>query len=94
VNLDFFRMVFHFDSVKALIIYVVSFALLLVAIVAGTTYAVISDSHNQSQWCATLELLTSRPVVKPADPARNPSRVEAYELYEDFVKLRSRFGCP
>jgi hypothetical protein len=50
-------------------------------------------SHSQQQWCDTIKLLTGTPVPSPSDPAKNPSRVEAYRLYEDFVTLKTRFGC-
>jgi hypothetical protein len=55
-----------------------------------TTYQV---SHSSRQWCDTLGLLTSQPVPRPADPAANPSRMQAYTLYADFVTLRNDFGC-
>ena len=69
-------------------------ALLTLALSAAnllfTTHEVNS---NNRQWCSTVNLLTSQPVPRPADPAANPSRVEAYTLYVDFVTLRQRFGC-
>lgn len=49
--------------------------------------------HTETQWCDTLSLLTSKPVAYPSDPQKNPSRVGQYELYEDFVHLKSKFGC-
>jgi hypothetical protein len=45
------------------------------------------------QWCTTLALLTARPVPRPADPASNPSRVQAYLYYSDFLQLRHKLGC-
>ena len=48
---------------------------------------------SQRQWCATLTLLTARPVPKPSDPAANPSRENAYIFYSNLVQLRQRFGC-
>jgi hypothetical protein len=48
---------------------------------------------NNQKWCTTLELLTSRPVPRPPDPAANPSREQAYVLYTDFRDLRHRLGC-
>lgn len=55
-----------------------------------TTYQV---SHSNRQWCDTLTLLTSKPVAKPANPQANPSRMQTYTLYADFVTLRKRLGC-
>lgn len=68
--------------------------LLFAAAVAGnyllTDYQI---GHAQKQWCDTFTLLTGAPVPVPANPAANPSRVQAYRLYEDFITLRARFGC-
>ena len=69
---------------------------LLLAFGLVTEYAltlhVLSDS--QQQWCTTLDLLTKDKVPYPSDPKANPSRVEAYILYKDFVSIRDEFGCP
>jgi hypothetical protein len=68
-------------------------AVLVIAI--GGSYALTLHALDASQrkWCATLNLLTSQAVPKPADPASNPSRQQAYVLYSDFLDLRHRFGC-
>lgn len=55
-----------------------------------TSYQVNAQAH---QWCATLDLLTSHPVPRPASPKANPSRAQAYILYSDFRDLRHRLGC-
>ena len=62
-----------------------------VAVEYALTLQVISRS--QSQWCSTLDLLTKDKVPYPADPKANPSRVEAYVLYEDFIHIKDQFGC-
>jgi hypothetical protein len=49
--------------------------------------------QNNQNWCSALEILTATKVDAPADPAANPSRVQAYKLYTDFMTLESRFGC-
>ena len=49
-----------------------------------------ADDHR---WCSTLDLLTSHPAAKPADPKANPSRVQAYQLYTDFLNRRHSLGC-
>lgn len=69
--------------------------LLLTLVVGGAnlaaTYEVVHASNQK--WCATLDLLTARPVPRPADPAANPSREQTYVLYADFTDLRHHLGC-
>lgn len=43
--------------------------------------------------CSALELLSSKPVPKPADPAANPSRETTYEFYEAIVHWEQLDGC-
>jgi hypothetical protein len=43
--------------------------------------------------CQALELLSSKPVPKPADPASNPSRETTYEFYEAIVRWEQLDGC-
>ena len=72
--------------------------IVLLAVVIGlaglnliwTAHQVTASQH---QWCSTLDLLTARPVPRPADVAANPSRENAWILYSDFVDLRDRLGC-
>ena len=72
----------------------VALAVLTLAVaVINLGYTTISVQRQAHDWCATLNLLTSQAVPKPADPAANPSRQQAYVLYSDFVDLRHRFGC-
>jgi hypothetical protein len=52
--------------------------------------AVATDDHR---WCATMALLTGTPIQPPADPAANPSRVQDYKLYENFLTLKREFKC-
>lgn len=49
--------------------------------------------QSQSHWCTTLTLLTSRPVTRPADPAANPSRENAWLFYVHLRELEHDFGC-
>jgi hypothetical protein len=69
----------------------------LVTLAAAVTVCLILVSHEISSsdhdWCAAIDLLTARPIPYPADPAKNPSRVATYDLYEDFVTLRHQYGC-
>lgn len=62
-------------------------------VVAGILYTGYQVHRDEQQWCDTLSLLTSQPVQRPADPAANPSREQAYRYYTDFVTLREHFGC-
>lgn len=56
-------------------------------------YSAHAVNSSNRQWCDTLSLLTSQPVPKPANPAANPSRAQAYSIYTDFVTLKNHFGC-
>jgi hypothetical protein len=67
---------------------------IVVAAIAGA-YLLTAWQINRAdqQWCNVINLLISHPVPKPADPAANPSRVQTYELYEDFVTVQHQFRC-
>ena len=43
--------------------------------------------------CSSLELLTSKPVPKPADPAANPSRETTYQFYVALLAWEHSDGC-
>lgn len=43
--------------------------------------------------CRALELLTKTPVSYPADPAKNPSRVDAYNFYEAILYWEHSDNC-
>lgn len=62
-------------------------------VAGGVFYTGWAVHRDEQQWCDTLNLLTSQPVARPADPAANPSREQAYRYYADFVTLREHFGC-
>lgn len=49
--------------------------------------------QNNHRWCATLQLLTAKPVPRPGDPSANPSRENTYVFYVNLLQLRSEFGC-
>lgn len=71
--------------------------LLFALIVAGSAFAIwqsrVAIANSDRQWCATLTLLTARRVPRPADPAANPSREDAWVFYRNLTTLRDRFGC-
>ena len=50
-------------------------------------------SGNNRQFCAVITGVTSVPESRPADPAKNPSRVTSYEHYERFLQLGRSLGC-
>lgn len=72
-------------------------ALMVLLLVTGlaTEWFMITNTiaHSNAQWCDTLNLLTSKPVPKPSDPAKNPSRQGQYLFYTNLVHLKDRFGC-
>jgi hypothetical protein len=72
---------------------VVLFILMVALSVANLLYTSAEVNGNNHQWCDALGVLTSQPVPRPANPAANPSRVQTYTLYIDFVMLEHRFGC-
>lgn len=61
----------------------------------GGSYVLALTAINQRDhvWCPALRQLTSHPVRYPSDPAANPSRVESYRLYTQFVAIRDGLGC-
>jgi hypothetical protein len=67
--------------------------LIVCALIVNYAMTIRAIGHSQGQWCDTLTLLTRDKIPYPADPAKNPSRVEAYVLYQDFVHIKDQFGC-
>lgn len=66
---------------------------IMLAITACFLFSYWQVDISQHQWCTVLSTLTSHPVPKPVDPSANPSRVEAYSLYEEFVQIKDGFRC-
>lgn len=66
---------------------------LLLAILLNAGFSIWVNQRSQHQWCTTLTLITQRPVRKPAHPAQNESREQSWLLYQDFLRLKSEFGC-
>lgn len=48
---------------------------------------------SQGQWCTVLQLLTSKPVKRPADPQKNPAKENAYVFYVNLITLETHFHC-
>lgn len=51
-----------------------------------------TDQQVQHE-CQALELLTTNPVPKPADPVANPSREITYQFYEALLFWEHADGC-
>jgi hypothetical protein len=68
---------------------------LLPTLLAATSIAftVVYVHYVDSGFCQVVTAATATPVSKPADPAANPSREQAYEWYLRFVGLGQRLGC-
>jgi hypothetical protein len=68
---------------------------LLAFILAGSALLITGReiAANDAKWCTAMVLITSHPVPVPADPAANPSREQAYQLYTTFRALRRSLGC-
>jgi len=58
----------------------------------GTSDRAYTDQVVQHE-CASLELLTAVPVLKPADPAKNPSRETTYQFYVALLAWEHKDGC-
>jgi uncharacterized protein (UPF0333 family) len=80
-------------AMKIALALVIMLVLLACGLVVEYVLIVHVISHSQQQWCDTLKLLTTTKTPKPLNPSVNPSREQAYNLYEDFVHLHSLFSC-
>lgn len=81
----------------AVILFITVFAAAVLLSAAGTAVAVWQAQQGTAaanrEWCTVLDLLTRKPVTKPADPVAKPAREAQFELYQDFVQLKRQFGC-
>lgn len=77
-------------TVRAEVILVACFAAWIMLTIWFVAYSVDTSQHH---WCQALATLTEHSVPKPANPAANPSREEAYVLYQEFLALRGEFEC-
>jgi len=72
-------------------------AWLVILIVVGSGANLLWTSYaihkNNLQWCDTLDLVTSRPVTRPADPKKEPAKELSYEFYQAITALKHRQGC-
>ena len=84
-------------SQRQVLFFITSIAIAVILVAAGVVYTVLNGNNqemsNNRQWCTVLNLLTAHPVPYPSDPSANPSRVETWQLYEDFSSLKHSFSC-
>jgi hypothetical protein len=77
--------------------YAAAAALIFAVLIGATAVSLVITGRelgqSQRNWCSALQVLTATPVPYPAAPAANPSRVQAYRLYEDFTLIERQFGC-
>lgn len=63
--------------------------IVIILVAGGTVFAIWQSTerigNSQRDWCATMELLTSKPVPKSAKAT--------YQLYQDFLQLEHTYGC-
>lgn len=69
-------------------------AVLFIAGVAGSYVLGLSNLHrSQGELCTAFELLTARPVPRPADPSANPSREQNYQFYITLRQIEAAYHC-
>jgi hypothetical protein len=51
------------------------------------------QKQDEQKFCQLLDASLSVPVPRPANPAANPSRQRAFELYMKAVRLDHSLGC-
>lgn len=60
---------------------------------ASMLFTVTYVQDTNREFCQVITAATQPPVAKPANPAANPSRVQAYQWYLRFAALGQRLGC-
>ena len=84
-------------SKNVVLLFCGSIVISVLLFVGASSYAIWHGNHtiyaNNQDWCTALKILTKTPVAYPADPAKNPSRVFAYNLYTSFRDIEGKFGC-
>jgi hypothetical protein len=79
---------------RVLLLAVLIVVVALVASIGGSYWLGLRAlARSQQQMCTVIVLLTAHKVPKPANPAANPSREEAYQFYLTFLKLQRDYNC-
>jgi hypothetical protein len=61
----------------------------------GGSYWLAARALNKSEHalCPIVKLATKHAVPYPADAAKNSSRLQTWEWYEDFLTVRHQYRC-
>lgn len=60
---------------------------------ASMLFTVNYVQGTNRDFCGVVTAATATPVQRPADPAANPSREQAWEWYQRFMALGRSLGC-
>jgi len=71
------------------------FLIVLMVVLAGAVLvrAEQIDNATRQALCPLVRLALQHPVPYPSDPKANPSRLAAWQSYQDFVIIDRRYGC-
>lgn len=56
-------------------------------------FGIVHDAANQRKFCDVVSSIATKPIQKPADPKKDPSRERSYTIYMKFVHLDHSLGC-
>lgn len=70
-------------------------ALLCLVAAIGLAVGISTYALDQSEQalCPIVRLVLAHPVPYPKDPKANPSRLAAWQSYEDFVTIKRKYHC-
>jgi hypothetical protein len=83
----------HADVIFLVVVMLVLFGAVLIHSGSETNTVRQQDLETRHDFCGIVSAFISKPVPRPADPAANPSREQAYLLYLKFVRLSDNLGC-
>lgn len=64
---------------------------LSLAVSLAVAFYKVADNNNKI--CTAVEVLSSAPVTRPADPVAHPAREELWRNYINTVNLKRKLGC-
>lgn len=67
--------------------------LLLISMFVPVAISVVFTIQVVQHECQALTDITSKPVIRPASPAKDPSREEAWIIYRDLVRWKQSDHC-